>query len=74
MPALKAQVRQGRLVMDEPTEFPEGTIVELVAVGGVDDLDDESRARLGAVLDEALADEGGDVDAGDLIAELRARG
>jgi hypothetical protein len=61
--------------MDEPTEFPEGTVLELVAVNGADDLDDESRARLHAILDEGLAepDEAG-VDARDLIAELRSRG
>lgn len=74
MHALKAQVRHGRLVMDEPTEFPEGTEIELVAVGGWDDLDDEARAKLHAAIDEGLAarDEEG-VDAADLIAELRSR-
>jgi hypothetical protein len=74
MHALKAQVRHGRLVMDEPTEFPEGTEIELVAVGGWDDLDDEARAELHAAIDEGLAepDERG-VDAADLIAELRSR-
>jgi hypothetical protein len=32
MRVLKARVRGGRLVLDEPTELPEGTEVELVAV------------------------------------------
>jgi hypothetical protein len=75
MQALRAHVRRGRLVMDEPTDFPEGTTLELVAVGGADDLDDESRAELHAALDDALAepDEAG-MDVADLIAELRARG
>jgi hypothetical protein len=74
MGALKARVYQGRLVLDEPTEFPEGTEIELVAIDGGDELDDEARAELHAVLDQGLAerdDEG--VDAADLIAELRAR-
>lgn len=71
--ALKAEVRRGRLVMDEPTEFPEGTVIELVAVGGGDELDEGERAELHAALDGALAEAGDDVDAADLIAELRAR-
>lgn len=36
---LKAQVRGGRLVLDEPTELPEGSEVELVLVDEGDDLD-----------------------------------
>ena len=74
MQALRAQVRHGRLVIDEPTELPEGTVLDLVAVGGGDDLDDEERAQLHAVIDDGLAeadDEG--VDAADLIAEMRSR-
>ncbi len=72
--AVFKRVRHGRLVMDEPTEFPEGTVIELVAVGGADHLDDEERARLHGVIDGALAesDEEG-IDAADLLAELRAR-
>lgn len=45
-----------------------------VTVGGGDDLDDEARAQLHAVIDEGLAasdDEGS--DAAHLIAELRSR-
>ena len=47
---LKAQVRGGRLVLDEPTELPEGTEVELVLADDGDELDDEDRARLHAAL------------------------
>ncbi len=43
---LKAQVRHGRLVMDEPTELPEGTVLELTAVDPGDNLTDEERAAL----------------------------
>lgn len=75
MHALKAEVRHGRLVMDEPTEFPEGTVIELVAVSGGDELDDEARAQLHAAIDEGLAASDDDgIDAADLIAELRSRG
>ena len=75
MHALRAQVRRGRLVMDEPTEFPEGTVIEMIAVGGGDDLDDDARAELHAAIDDGLAEPDADgMDAADLIAELRARG
>ncbi|TKD08849.1 hypothetical protein [Polyangium fumosum] len=77
MLALKASVRNGRLVLDEPTELPEGAVVELVAVGGdaLDDLDDEAREALHAALAEGIAqDDAGDtVDADEVIARLRAR-
>jgi len=54
MRALKAQVRGGRLVLDEPTDLPEGTEVELVASDD-DDLDPEERARLDASLERSMA-------------------
>jgi hypothetical protein len=73
--ALKARVHGGRLVMDEPTELPEGAVINMVAIDGYDDLDDEEREALHASIDEGLAEiargeEG--VDAAVLLAELRA--
>jgi hypothetical protein len=53
MATFKARVQRGRLVLDEPTDLPEGAEVELAVVG--DELDDEDRARLHAALD--LADD-----------------
>jgi hypothetical protein len=52
----EAHVKNGRLVMDEPTELPEGTIVELVSVDdilayGGDLMDSEDRAALNRDLD-----------------------
>ena len=47
---LRAQVRGGRLVLDEPTELPEGSEVELMLADDGDDLDEEDRARLHASL------------------------
>jgi len=35
MQPLKAQVRKGRLVLDEPTDLPEGEEVELVPLDEV---------------------------------------
>jgi hypothetical protein len=46
MTTLKAQVRNRRLVLDEPTELPEGAIMEFIIADDSDDLDDEERAAL----------------------------
>jgi hypothetical protein len=35
MPPLRAHVHKGRLVLDEPTDLPEGEVVELVPVDEV---------------------------------------
>jgi hypothetical protein len=51
MQPLRARVRNGRLVLDEPTNLPEGAEVELVPA---DDLDDEERAELNQSLVEAI--------------------
>ena len=63
----------GRLVLDEPTDLPEGTEVELFAAD--DDFDPEERARLLAAIDDGIEDfERGDhVDGFELIAQLRAK-
>ncbi len=80
MKALKAQVRGGRLVLDEPTELPEGAEVELVPLdevlaSGGDYLDDEERVRLHQAIDRGLEDgrAGRTTDARKVVAELRAR-
>jgi hypothetical protein len=44
MRALKARVRGGRLVLDEPTELPEGAEVELVPVEDEDFAPEEHAA------------------------------
>ena len=73
MRALEAQVRGGRLVLDEPTELPEGTEVELTVVED-DELDPEERARLLRELDESQAEyeRGEHDDAFESLAQLRA--
>jgi len=62
----------GRLVLDEPTDLPDGTEVELFTVDALDDLDEADRRRLLAALDEALAqaDRGELRPARDVMAEL----
>jgi hypothetical protein len=74
MRALKAHVKGGRLVLDEPTNLPEGTEVELTVVED-DDFDPEERARLHEALDAgiAAARAGDHVDADEFIRELLAR-
>lgn len=46
MSTLKARVQGGRLVLDEPTELPEGSEVELMLMNDGDELDSDDRARL----------------------------
>jgi hypothetical protein len=71
MNALKARVRNGRIVIDEPTDLPEGTELELVPTE-VDDMTDEERAALDAVLLRAVDNvrNGNTVDADEVLAEL----
>ncbi len=70
MVPVKAHVEHGRLKLDEPTNLPEGQVVELVPINellatGGDCLDGEDRAALHAALDEAEAD----IDAGRVVNE-----
>jgi hypothetical protein len=51
---LRAHVRNGRLVLDEPTDLPEGAEVELVPMDEIDDLDPAERARLHGFLAESI--------------------
>jgi hypothetical protein len=46
MGPLQARVEKGRLVLDEPTTLPDGTVVDLVADDDGDDLTDEERRHL----------------------------
>ena len=48
---LKARVKAGRLVVDEPTDLPEGTEVELLALDPGDWLTEEDRAALHRALE-----------------------
>jgi hypothetical protein len=73
-----AHVQNGRLMLDQPTALPEGTIVELVGVDDVmaadgDDLDEEERAALDVELEASFVDEqaGRLIDVADALADLR---
>lgn len=70
---LKARVRNGRLVLDEPTTLPEGQEVELVMRDDAE-LTAEERAELDRALDEGIDDfeNGRTVDGFEFLAQLRA--
>jgi hypothetical protein len=71
---LKARVRGGCLVLDEPTDLPEGTEIQLLPLDPGDWLDDADRAALHAALAESNDDvaSGRLVDADELLRELRS--
>lgn len=50
MPALRARVVNGRLILDEPTTLPEGTVLDLV----LDDEGDDLSPQDLMVRDEAI--------------------
>ncbi|MGB8930208.1 MAG: hypothetical protein WCC48_03035 [Anaeromyxobacteraceae bacterium] len=70
--ALKAHVKGGRLLLDEPTDLPDGAEVELTLVE--DEFDPEDRARLDAALELSMAQAraGQFVDGDAVIRRLRA--
>ena len=71
---LKARVRDGRLVIDEATDLPDGTEVELLPLDPGDWLDDDDRAALDAALRASDADiaAGRLVDADEVLRDLRS--
>ena len=72
---LKARVKAGRLVVDEPTDLPEGTEIELLPLDPGDWLDEEDRAALHQALKDSDEDikAGRLVDADVILRELRSR-
>ena len=69
----KARVQNGRLVLDEPTDLPDGAEVEVLLID--DDLTAAERAELHASLDRALDDSeaGRGMDAWEFLERYRAR-
>jgi hypothetical protein len=77
MQPLRAHVHKGRLVLDEPTELPEGEVVYLqpaeATIGNVDDgfTHDERQALYGALDEGITAARAGDhVDAEEFVQGL----
>jgi hypothetical protein len=75
MNSLRARVEHGRLVLDEPTTLPDGTIVDLVVDDEGDDLSDAERDRLHDALTRSWqsAQEGRVRPASAIVDELRKR-
>lgn len=72
---MRATVEKGRLVVDEPTSLPDGTVLELVIDDEGDELDERQRAALDAAISESLrqADLGQTTPGEEILAKLRAR-
>jgi predicted DNA-binding antitoxin AbrB/MazE fold protein len=73
MRVLKAHVKGGRLVLDEPVDLPEGSEVRVALVDD-EDMDEAERAELEAAIEqsEAELDAGLGVSEDELWARLRA--
>jgi hypothetical protein len=71
---LKARVRAGRLIVDEPTDLPDGTELELLPLDPGDWLDEADRAALHAALRESEIDVAADrlVEASEVLRELKS--
>ena len=72
---IKARVREGRLVVDEPTELPNGTEIDLLPLDPGDWLDEADRAALHEALRQSDTDavEGRLVDAEEILKDIRSR-
>ncbi|MFT3913238.1 MAG: hypothetical protein QM704_03840 [Anaeromyxobacteraceae bacterium] len=80
MRALKAHVKSGRLILDEPTDRPEGEEVQLVPLdevllAGGDGLDSAERERLHESLRESIRQmrAGQTIDSATVLERLRSR-
>jgi predicted DNA-binding antitoxin AbrB/MazE fold protein len=73
MRVLKAHVKGGQLVLDEPVDLPEGSEVRVALVGD-DEMGEAERAELEAALEESEAelDAGLGVSEDELWTRLRA--
>lgn len=75
MSGVRARVQNGRLVVDEPTSLPEGTVLDLVVDDEGDDLDAAERALRDEALVKAWQQAKADKarPAADVIQDLRRR-
>lgn len=75
MSPVRARVEKGRLVLDEPTTLPDGTVVDLVADDEGDDLTDQERRALHEALSVSWqsAEAGRVHPASTILDELRQR-
>jgi hypothetical protein len=76
----QARVRNGRLVLDEPTDLPEGKVVKIMVLDQDgddvnDEMSDEERAALDRSIDRGIAQirAGEGIPAEVIVREIRAR-
>jgi hypothetical protein len=72
---LKAVVKDGHLRLEEPTDLPEGTELELVVDDEEGELTPDELRRINRALDRAVAqvERGQSVDGDELLARLASR-
>jgi hypothetical protein len=70
---LRARVQNGRVLVDEPTDLPDGAKVELLLLDAAADMDAEERAALEASIRRGLdeADRGELHSVDEVVARLR---
>ena len=75
MSTIRARVRNGRPIVDAPTDLPEGTELDLVIDDAGDSLDEAERAALHAAIRQAWASlqAGEGRLAADVLADLAKR-
>ena len=75
MSTIRARVRNGRLIVDEPTDLPEGTELDLTIDDAGDGLDEAERAALDAAIARAWSSvQAGEArPAADVLASLTKR-
>lgn len=74
--ALRAHIVNGRIVVDEPVDLPDGAEVRVYLYdAAADGMSKEERAVLESALEQSIAeaDAGQLIDADEVLAELRSR-
>jgi hypothetical protein len=74
MSVMRARVRGGHIVVEEPTNLPEGTELMLLIVEADDEITPEERADLDAMIERGRKDiaAGNGISSEELLARVRA--
>lgn len=75
MGPIRARVKNGRLIVDEPTDLPEGMVLDLVIDDEGDELSEEERRVLHAAIQRGWqsVEQGKGISADEVVRELRSR-
>lgn len=73
--SVRATVRNGRLILDQPTELPDGMVLDLVVDDEGDDLDQRDLEALNRAISRSLeqAAAGRSAPAHEILEKLRTR-